>query len=99
MISPVKIWRNQKHYRNLAGKRGTILSWTLIRVPPDGFADQAPYPLAIVLLEDKIKIIAQVVDWKPEELRRNQKVQTVIRRTIATSADGVIPYGIKVKPI
>lgn len=99
MISPVKIWRNQKHYVQLVGKTGTIISWTIIRVPPDGFSEQAPYPLAVVALTNGIRITAQIVDWENKHLHTNQKVVTVIRRTIDTTTDGVIPYGIKVKPV
>lgn len=98
-MSPVKIWRNQKHFVKLIGKTGSIISWTMIRVPPDGFSEQAPYPLAVVRLDGGTQITAQVVDWEEKDLKTDQKVTTVIRRTIATAADGVIPYGIKVKPL
>jgi len=99
MMSPVKIWRNQKNYTRLIGKVGTIVSWTIIRVPPEGFSEQAPYPLAIVLLVDNTRIAAQVVDWEAKDLHTKQRVITVVRRTIDTTVDGVIPYGIKVKPL
>ena len=99
MISPVKIWRNQKHFTKLIGKTGRIVSWAMIRVPPDGFSEQAPYPLAVVRLNTGVQITAQVVDWEKDQCVINQKVVTVIRRTIDAAADGVIPYGVKVKPI
>jgi len=99
MISPVKIWRNQKHIAKQLGQTGKIISWSLIRVPPEGFSEQAPYPIAVVELTGKAKILAQVVDWKINELHRGQKVKTVVRKTIEATQDGVIPYGIKVKPI
>lgn len=97
MLSPVKIWRNQKHSTRLLGKRGTVLSWTIIRVPPDGFSEQAPYALALIRLEDDEHIMAQLVDIDFSEIHKNMKVQTCIRRGIEITADGVIPYGIKVK--
>lgn len=99
MISPVKIWRNQKHITQLIGKTGRIVTWTMVRVPPDGFSEQAPYPLAIVRLDDGNQITAQVVDYDIQQLRVKQKIITVVRRTIDATADAVIPYGIKVKPI
>jgi len=46
-----------------------------------------------------MNLITQIVDWKKEQLHPNQKVVTVIRRTIDTTADGVIPYGVKAKPL
>jgi len=99
MISPVKIWRNQKHFTKLIGKTGRIISWTMIRVPPDGFSEQAPYPLAVVKLDNNIQITAQIVDWEGMQINTQQKVITVVRRTIDATSEGVIPYGIKVKPI
>jgi uncharacterized protein len=99
MISPVKVWRNQKHIAILLGKIGTISTWTMIRVPPDGYGDQAPYPVVVVELSDGMKITAQMVDWEKKQLHIGQHVCCIIRRVVKPSDDGVIPYGIKVKPI
>jgi len=52
MLSPVKIWRNQKKTASLIGKTGKIVSWTVIRVPPADFTDQAPYPVVLVELTE-----------------------------------------------
>jgi len=96
--SPVKIWRNQKHIASRLGQTGKIVSWSMVRIPPEGFSGQAPYPIAIVELSSGEGICSQVVDWeKPPSI--GQKVKTVLRRTIETTIEGVIPYGIKVKPI
>jgi uncharacterized protein len=99
MMSPVKIWRNQKQITNQMGKEGIILSWTIIRVPPSDFSDQAPYPVAVVKLDDGKIITVQVVDMVDSSLSMGQRVVTVIRRIRKPSDDGVIPYGIKVKPL
>ena len=99
MQSPVKLWRNQKYTQVLLGKRGTIVSWTLIRVPPEGFSAQAPYPVAIVQLEDKRRITVQMVDWEPEHCKVGQAVRVVLRRITEPSSEGIIPYGAKVKPL
>lgn len=61
--------------------------------------DQAPYPVVLVELEDGKRIEAQLVDWSDKDLGFGAKVQTVIRRVMHPDPDGVIPYGIKVKPI
>ena len=99
MQSPVKIWRNQKKITNLLGKSGKIISWTIIRTPPAQFMDQAPYGVVLVELEDGMRLTAQLVDWQPEQLKIGQRVTTVVRRVTQPNADGVIPYGIKVKPL
>ena len=70
----------------------------MIRVPPAGFSDQAPYPVAVVQLTGGIRIAAQLVDYLPEHVAVGQRVVTIIRRVTQPDADGIIPYGIKVKP-
>jgi len=99
MISPVKVWRNQKYVARMIGKRGKILSWTIVRVPPADFGYQAPYPVVLVKLEDGEPIVAQLVDYEGRHLVMGQLVITVVRRTIKSEIDAVIPYGIKVKPV
>ncbi len=98
MISPVKIWRNQKKIASLVGKTGKIVAFTLIRVPPADFSNQAPYPVVVIELTDGKRITAQLVDWDESNLKMGQKVQTIIRKIFETG-DGVIPYGIKAKPL
>jgi uncharacterized OB-fold protein len=99
MTSPVKIWRNQKKIVPLLGRQGKIISWTVVRVPPVGFEDQAPYPVALVKLDDGEIIMSQLVDYEEKDLRFGKNVLTVIRRTVLPEKDAVIPYGIKVKPL
>ena len=97
--SPVKIWRNQKHIANLLGREGIIVSWTVIRVPPGGFSSLAPYPVAVVDLVGDGRITAQLVDWRESDLAVGQKVRVVVRRISEPTTEGIIPYGIKVKPV
>ncbi|MFZ5845448.1 MAG: Zn-ribbon domain-containing OB-fold protein [Patescibacteria group bacterium] len=99
MISPVKIWRNQKKIARLVGQTGKIISWTIVRVPPANFSEQAPYPVVVVALDNKERITAQLVDWQLQDLIPNRRVVTVIRRVIQPNTEGIIPYGIKVKPL
>jgi len=98
MNSPVKIWRNQKHIAHMLGREGTIVSWTIIRLPPSGFSNLAPYPVVIVDLSDS-RITAQLVDWSEEDLTEGRRVKIVVRRISEPTTEGIIPYGIKVKPI
>ena len=99
MLSPVKIWRNQKHSARLLGQQGEILSWTIIRVPPDGFCEQAPYALALVKLKSSEHIMAQCVDIDFTVIHTHMPVITCIRRGVEITADGVIPYSIKVREL
>lgn len=99
MISPVKIWRNQKKIQTLLEQEGKILTHTTIFVPPAGFESQAPYVVVVVELTNGKKITAQLVDFDEQHLCIGQKVKTILRRTKDPTEEGVIPYGIKCTPI
>lgn len=76
-----------------------MVSWTYIRIPPAGFENQAPYPVALIKLENGKMIIAQMVDYREKDLKFGQKVVAIIRRTMQTASGDVIPYGVKVRPL
>ncbi len=99
MISPVKIWRSQKKTQKILGLNGEIISFTKIFVPPAGFESQAPYIVVAVRLESGKNYTAQLVDWDPEKLSIGQKVIAILRKTRDPGLEGVIPYGIKFKPL
>lgn len=99
MISPVKIWRHQKEIADLLGKEGRVVSWTMVRVPPAGYEQEAPYPVVLVEIENGQRLVGQLVDWQREDLKIGQKVKVVYRRIRKPEAEGVIPYGLKFRPI
>lgn len=99
MISPVKVWRNQKKIINILGKKGKIISYSMIYVPPAGFENIAPYPVVLVEFSEGGRYIAQLTDWNDKTLKIGQKVIAVLRKTRDAGNEGVIPYGIKVKPL
>ena len=98
-ISPVKIWRNQKKLKELIGKEGKIISYSLVYVPPLGFENEAPYPVVLVELKDKKRYLAQLTDWEDKSLKIGAPVKAVLRKTRNAGDEGLIPYGIKFKPI
>ena len=98
-ISPVKIWRHQKETSFLLEKEGKVISWTLVRVPPFGYERQAPYPVVLVELKKGKRMIGQLVDWQENDLKTGRLVKTVYRRIRQPDPEGVIPCGIKFKPI
>lgn len=99
MTSPIKIWREHKKLSGIVGMYGKIISWTIIRVAPDGFEDQTPYPVVLVKLNDGRNFLAQMVDCNQKQLKLGQKVVAVVRRLSKPLPDEVIHYGIKMKPV
>jgi len=74
---------------------GKIVTYTTIRVAPDRFAAQVPYSIAIVELNDNVRITTQVVDCKPEDITIGKTVKLVFRKIQEEGAAGIICYGYK----
>jgi uncharacterized OB-fold protein len=81
----------------LAGS-GKLLTYTIIRVPPDAFEDQAPYAVGIAELDDGVRLTAQVVDCDFAELKVGMRVGIEFRKVYEQGAAGVIYYGYKFVP-
>ncbi len=98
ITTPVKLWRRQENVGSIIGKIGKVLNWTIIRVPAKAFAKEAPYPVVIVELENRERMIGQLVDWEEKDLKKGKKVVAVLRRSFIGDSESVIVYNIKFKP-
>ncbi len=65
--------RNEVEETALSG-RGRVVTFTVIRYPPEGFEKDAPYVVALVDLENGPRVIGRVTA-NPEELKIAQVVQ------------------------
>ncbi len=77
---------------------GKLLTFTIIRVAPGAFEDQAPYAAGIVELDDGARLTAQVVDCDFAKLKVGMRVRLEFRRVSEDGAAGVIHYGYKFVP-
>lgn len=93
MISPVKVWRRQKHITQLLGQKGKVVSWTIIRTPPVGFKHSAPYAIVIAETDRKKRILAQYVG-NLENLKKGLLVTATVRKLRDNDPEDVIPYGL-----
>lgn len=75
--------------------QGTIVTFTTIRVAPSQFETQVPYNVAIIDVDGKAKVTAQVVDCKPEDLEIGKSVRLVFRKLSVEGHTGIIRYGYK----
>jgi uncharacterized OB-fold protein len=82
---------------NLSGK-GKLVTFTIIRVAPEGFGDQVPYAVGIVELAEGIRIMAQITDCDPETLKIGDRLTTKFRRINEEGKTGAIMYGYKFVP-
>ncbi|RLJ07789.1 MAG: transcriptional regulator [Candidatus Aenigmatarchaeota archaeon] len=74
--------------------KGKIVSWTIIRAAPEGFEDQAPYAVAIIELEEGVKVPGQLVG-RPDGIEIGKPVRAVFRRITEDGPAGLIHYGLK----
>ncbi|MCK4251725.1 Zn-ribbon domain-containing OB-fold protein [candidate division WOR-3 bacterium] len=74
---------------------GKIVTYTTIRVAPAQFTTQVPYSIAIVEVDNGVRITTQVVDCKPEDLEIGKKVKLVFRKLYSEGHTGIICYGYK----
>jgi len=80
-------------------REGRILTFTVVRVPPAGFTEQTPLPIALVELANGVRTMVQVGDVSgPQELEIGMPVRLEFRRVSWDGEAGVILYGHKAVP-
>ncbi len=78
---------------------GKVVTYTTIWVSPRGFEKYIPYIIAIIELDDGTRLISQLTDVKPEDVKIGMRVIATFRRIREQSESGIIEYGVKFKPI
>ena len=77
-------------------REGTIVTFTIVRVPPAGFTEQTPLPIALVELDGGVRVMVQVGDVAdPDELEIGMRVRLEFRRISWDGEAGLIFYGHK----
>lgn len=80
--------------------QGEIYSFTTVQDPPQSFAEQAPYMLALVKLDEGPIITAQLTDIDPNDpIQMGDRVEMVTRKLTTEGAAGMIIYGYKFRKI
>jgi uncharacterized OB-fold protein len=78
---------------------GKVLTFTVVRVPPAGFTEQTPLPIALVELENGVRVMVQIGDVADtESLHIGMAVRLEFRRVCWDGKAGVIFYGHKAVP-
>ena len=99
MISPVKLWRRQKEIKDKLGKKGRILTWTVIHVSSTGFVKQVPYCVVLVEFENGNQAVGQLVNYEKKDMKIGKRVIGILRKLKEVGKEDVIIYGLKFKPI
>ena len=80
-------------------KTGRLIAYTVLRSPPKGYEEQAPYIVGLVELDDGTRLISQIVDVSEDELKEDMRVEAVFRRLRSNDERDVIEYGYKFRPV
>ncbi len=80
-------------------RQGKIVSWTEVFSGPVGFEYETPYFIAIVELENKARLLTQIVDSSGEKVKIGAKVEKVFRKISDTDCEGPIAYGYKFRVV
>jgi uncharacterized OB-fold protein len=90
--------QNRKFEETRLAEKGKVLTFTVIRVPPQQFVDQAPYAVGIVELDDGVKLTGQIVDCDFEDLKIGNRVKIEFRKIFDAGQAGILCYGYKFVP-
>jgi len=63
----------------ISGK-GTVYSYTVTHVPAAGFQDKVPYLVGLVELDEKVRIIANLVNVAPDAVEIGMRVRVTFER-------------------
>ena len=80
-------------------KRGEVVTWTVINNAPIGFEKYTPYNVALIELEDGLRLISQLVDVEPQEISSGMKVEACFRKVKEDGKTGILQYGYKFRPV
>jgi uncharacterized protein len=61
-----------------AAGTGTVYAYTTVHRAPGGLATQVPYPVALVDLEEGVRMLTRIVGTGPDEVRIGARVRLVI---------------------
>ncbi|MFQ5922629.1 MAG: Zn-ribbon domain-containing OB-fold protein [Anaerolineales bacterium] len=78
--------------------RGEVYSHTTVYQAPAGHTENAPYPVAIVRLEEGPIVTAQLTDIGDEPVEIGTPVEMVTRKLGADGERGMLVYGYKFRP-
>lgn len=77
---------------------GSIFSFTVLQEPSENFADNAPYYVALVKLDEGPMVLAQLTDID-STVQIGDRVEMVTRKLTTEGSKGMIVYGYKFRPV
>ncbi len=78
-------------------RTGKIVSWTQCFSGPTGFEHETPYFIAIIELDNRARLLSQIVDSDEKKVKTGARVKKVFRKINDSDKAGPIAYGYKFK--
>ncbi len=76
---------------------GVLESYSVVYAVPEGSRHKAPVLLGLVRL-GRVRVVAEITDADPSELRTGMEVEAVLRRIRSDREAGIIRYGVMFRP-
>ena len=89
---------NREFTKHILSGKGTIETFTVIRVAPSGFEDESPYAVGVIKMPEGVKVTGQVVDCEVDKLKIGDEVRLEFRRVQHDGHKGILCYGYKFVP-
>lgn len=77
---------------------GEVLTFSIVHEAPSQFEMQKPYVIALIQMDEGVRITGQVIDCDPAEVQIGMKVRTTLRKLGDEGPAGLIHYGYKFTP-
>jgi uncharacterized OB-fold protein len=70
---------------------GTVYSFTVVHRAPAGFTGLAPYAVALVDLDEGIRVMGRLITDNPDDIRIGRRVDTVIEEPVESASSTALP--------
>jgi uncharacterized OB-fold protein len=78
--------------------RGSVVTSTVVHVPPEDLMMEAPYAMALVETPEGPRLMMQVVDCDPSQVMAGMDVKFEFRKIRKEGHSGILCYGYKAVP-
>lgn len=95
-MHPGKYWRDSKQLRGWLGKKGTVITSSIVHVAAPDQTAFTPYSYVLVDFKDQRH---EFMGVDHQTFSNGDEVICVLRKIGITPPNGLIPYGIKVKKV
>jgi hypothetical protein len=90
--------RGRDFEKTALSRRGRVVTSTVVQVAPTEFQMEAPYAVAVIETPEGARLMTQVVDCDPADVKPGLDVSLVFRRIRKEGHGGILCYGFKAVP-